>query len=68
MFAIEEAEEQSFQIVSEDEASISDGLLGSATPLAQALFGAQEGDEIEVILPSGANCRYEVTAVSDKKR
>lgn len=63
VFGIEEEEEQSFQIVSDDEAEISRGLLGAGTPLATALFGAQEGQVVRVLLGNGSNSDYEVTHV-----
>ncbi len=63
VFATEEAEEQSFQIVSDDEADISAGLLARSSPLAEALYGAQEGDEVDVELEGRDGCTYEVTSV-----
>lgn len=66
VFLIEEGEEQSFQIVSDDEADISAGLLGASSPLARALFGAREGDTVEVTLESGQMCDYEVTHIKAK--
>ncbi len=67
VFNIDEAEEQTFVVVSQDEASVGAGLVDQASPLAQALFGAQEGDEVEVVLPRGNTCRYEVTAIGIPK-
>lgn len=40
--------ERSFQIVGEDEADITRGLLSVRAPLARALIGGREGDEVEV--------------------
>lgn len=63
VFAIEEQEERSFQIVSADEADIGRELLGATSPLARALYGAQEGDEVTTVTKSGSACDYEVTHI-----
>ncbi|TVZ38818.1 transcription elongation factor GreA [Alteromonadaceae bacterium 2753L.S.0a.02] len=64
VFSVDEEEEQSFQIVSRDESLSGRGLLDQSSPLAQALFGAREGDVVDVRLPNGSNCAYEVTHVN----
>jgi transcription elongation GreA/GreB family factor len=64
VFLTEEGEEQSFQIVSDDEADPSAARVGASSPLARALFGAQEGDCVTVELQSGSSCEYEVTHIS----
>ena len=46
-------EEQTFQIVGEDEADISQGLLSVTSPLARALIGKQSGESVEVATPRG---------------
>lgn len=63
VFAIEEEEEQSFQIVSRDESFSGPGLLDQSSPLAQALFGAVEGQVVSVVLENRSNCQYEVTHI-----
>ncbi|SMF28461.1 transcription elongation factor GreA [Alteromonadaceae bacterium Bs31] len=63
VFGIEEEEEQSFQIVSRDESVSGHGLLDQGSPLAQALFGAREGDVVRVLLANGSNSDYEVTHI-----
>lgn len=63
VFSLDEEEEQSFQIVSDDEAQTAPGLIGSSAPLAQVLLGAIEGDVVRVILPNGSNSDYEVTHI-----
>ena len=63
VFGIEEEEEQSFQIVSEDESLERAGCLNWKAPLAQALFGAKEGEIVRVLLPNGSNSDYEVTHI-----
>jgi len=42
---------QAFQIVGEDEADPARGLVSWRSPLAQAVLGAKEGDEIEMEKP-----------------
>ena len=56
-------EEQTFQIVGEDEADISRGLLSVTSPLARALIGKGKGDSVEVATPRGAKS-YEVVTVA----
>jgi transcription elongation factor GreA len=54
--------EVKYQIVGEDEADIKSGLLSIGSPIARALIGKREGDEVEVSTPSGKRA-YEITAV-----
>ena len=54
--------EARYQIVGEDEADIKNGLLSIGSPIARALIGKREGDEVEVSTPSGKRS-YEITAV-----
>jgi len=56
-------EEQTFQIVGEDEADISQGRLSVTSPLARALIGKQTGESVEVSTPRGAKS-YEVVTVA----
>jgi transcription elongation factor GreA len=51
-----------YQIVGEDEADIKSGMLSIGSPIARALIGKTEGDEVEVVTPSGRRA-YEITAV-----
>jgi transcription elongation factor GreA len=55
-------EEQTFQIVGEDEADVGQGLLSITSPLARALIGKTVGDSVEVSTPRGAKS-YEVVTV-----
>jgi transcription elongation factor GreA len=52
----------SYQIVGEDEADIKAGLLSITSPIARAVIGKREGDEVEVEAPGGRK-RYEITGV-----
>src|SRR5579862_1946839 len=58
----ESDEEQTFQIVGEDEADVSRGRLSVTSPLARALIGKGKGDSVEVTTPRGAKS-YEVVTV-----
>src|SRR5437899_8491286 len=56
-------EEQTFRIVGEDEADISNGRLSVTSPLARALIGKGKGDSVEVSTPRG-NKSYEIVTVA----
>ena len=51
-----------YQIVGDLEADIKKGLISVSSPVARALIGKTEGDEIEILAPGG-NRSYEVVAV-----
>jgi transcription elongation factor GreA len=51
-----------YQIVGEDESDIKSGLLSISSPIARALIGKREGDEVEFMAPSGKRS-YEISAV-----
>ncbi len=55
-------EEQTFQIVGEDEADVSRGRLSVTSPLARALIGKAIGESVEVSTPRGAKS-YELVTV-----
>ncbi len=55
-------EEVRYQIVGEDEADIKQGLVSIRSPIARALIGKLEGEEVEVQTPSGRQ-DYELLAV-----
>jgi len=59
-------EEQTFQIVGQDEADISAGRLSVTSPLARALIGKKIGESVEVTTPRGAKA-YEVVKVRFKR-
>jgi transcription elongation factor GreA len=52
-----------YQIVGEDEADLKLGLVNVSSPLARALIGKEEGDEVEVQTPSGLK-HFEIVEVS----
>jgi transcription elongation factor GreA len=59
---VKDGTEARYQIVGEDEADIKVGLLSIGSPIARALIGKQEGDEVEVTTPSGRRA-YEISSV-----
>ena len=54
--------EMVYQIVGEDEADIKEGLISYTSPIARALIGKNEGDEIVFSAPGGEK-EYEVISV-----
>lgn len=59
---VESGREQTFTIVGATEADLKSGRLSAESPLAQALFGAAPGDEVDVATPRGAK-RWRVVAL-----
>jgi transcription elongation factor GreA len=51
-----------YKIVGEDEADIKTGMISYSSPIARALIGKNEGDEITFLAPGGEK-HYEVIAV-----
>lgn len=51
-----------YKIVSEFEADIDQGLISDSSPVARALIGKEEGDELEIKVPSGF-ANYEIINV-----
>jgi transcription elongation factor GreA len=54
--------EVQYQIVGEDEADIKAGLVSITSPIARAIIGKREGDEVEVEAPGGKRA-YEIMQV-----
>jgi transcription elongation factor GreA len=59
---VEDGTDVRYRIVGEDEADIKEGLLSISSPIARALIGKQEGDVVEVAVPSGRRT-YEIAEV-----
>jgi transcription elongation factor GreA len=62
LVAADDGSEARYQIVGEDEADIKAGLLSIGSPVARALIGKRQGDEVEIVTPSGRRA-YEIAAV-----
>jgi transcription elongation factor GreA len=58
----ESGNEVRYQIVGEDEADIKAGRVSITSPIARALIGKQEGDEVDLRTPGGDRS-YEILAV-----
>lgn len=54
--------EKKYQIVGEEEANIEQGFLSISAPLARALIGKEQGEEVEVQTPNGSK-GYEILKV-----
>lgn len=54
--------EITYRIVGEDEADIKTGLISVSSPIARALIGRTEGDDVTVIAPGGER-HYEIVDV-----
>ncbi|MDH3694224.1 MAG: transcription elongation factor GreA [Gammaproteobacteria bacterium] len=63
LFDEEQDSEVSYQIVGDLEADIAQGQISLGSPIARALIGKFEGDEVEVNTPGGLRS-YEVLSVS----
>lgn len=63
LFDMSEKTEVKYQIVGEMEADISIGLISISSPIARALIGKFEGDEVTVKAPGGDR-DYEILSVS----
>ena len=59
---LDDEKEVSYQLVGDDEADLSLGKVSIKSPIARALVGKFEGDEVEVITPGG-EVAYEIIAV-----
>ncbi len=62
LFEVEAKQEITYKIVGEDEADINSGLISYTSPIARALIGKNEGDEISFAAPSGDK-HYEIIEV-----
>lgn len=58
----ESGEKKIYQIVGEDEADIKTGMISYTSPIARALIGKSEGDEVSFSAPGGEK-HYEVIEV-----
>lgn len=59
---VETGEEMKYQIVGDDEADTKAGMISVNSPIARALIGKEEGDEVEVQVPGGLR-ELEIIAV-----
>ena len=59
---VESEEQVSYQIVGDIEADISHNRIAISSPIARALIGKEEGEDVRVQAPAGVR-EYEITAV-----
>ena len=53
LYDVETEDETRYRIVGEDEADITKGMLSVASPIARAIIGKRQSDEVEVQTPGG---------------
>ena len=53
LYDVDTEAELRYRIVGDDESDISAGLLSVSAPIARAIIGKREGDEIDVVTPGG---------------
>lgn len=62
LISVDDHSEVSYRIVGEDEADVKANLISVSSPIARALVGKSEGDEVVVKAPSG-DIHYEIERV-----
>lgn len=62
LYNLEAEESVTYQIVGEDEADVPAGKISVGSPIARALMGKNEGDEVTVNAPAG-DINYEIESV-----
>ena len=62
LYDTDKEEEVRYRIVGDDEANISAGLLSVSAPIARAIIGKRQGDEVDVKTPGGLKS-YEIMEV-----
>ncbi len=62
LYDIDNDEEIKYMIVGEDESDPSKGKISINSPIAKALLGKEEGDEVEVQVPAGTR-RFEIEEI-----
>ncbi|MGB0764543.1 MAG: transcription elongation factor GreA [Luminiphilus sp.] len=62
LISVDDDSEVSYRIVGEDEADVKANLISVSSPIARALVGKSEGDEVVVKAPSG-DIHYEIERV-----
>jgi transcription elongation factor GreA len=50
-----------YQLVMPEDANVEDGLISTASPIGRALLNKEEGDEVVVKTPNGAERHFEIT-------
>ena len=63
LYNMETEESVTYQIVGEDESDVASGKISVVSPIARAIMGKHEGDEVVVKAPAG-DLEYEIEAVA----
>lgn len=63
---VETEDETTYKIVGALEADIKSGSISVSAPMARALIGKEEGDEVEVVTPGGPKRKFEILSVEYK--
>ena len=62
LYSFEKEESVNYQIVGEDEADVSAGKISVISPIARAVMGKPEGEEVVVKVPAG-EVQYEIEKI-----
>tara|TARA_B100000519_G_C14118750_1_gene379381 strand:+ start:33 stop:509 length:477 start_codon:yes stop_codon:yes gene_type:complete len=62
LFNLDTDESVSYQIVGEDEADVADGKISVVSPIARAIMGKPDGEEVVVKVPAG-EVQYEIEKI-----
>ena len=65
LYNLETEESVTYQIVGEDESDVAAGKISVVSPIARAIMGKHEGDEVVVKAPAG-DLEYEIESVAHK--
>ncbi len=63
LYDIDNDTEVTYQIVGQDEYDPKKGLISIASPIGHALVGKTEGDEVEIVIPSGVK-HFEIEKIT----
>ncbi len=63
LYDVDNDEVVEYMIVGEDESDPESGKISIKSPIAMALLGKEEGDEVEVVVPAGKR-RFEIEQIS----
>ena len=54
LFDVDKEEEITYQLVTTEDANLSDGTISTTSPIGRGLLGKQDGDTVDVRIPDGA--------------
>ena len=62
LFDLDQEKEIQYQLVMPEDADVANGRISVSSPIGRALMGKQEGDEVNVTIPSGTK-NYEIVSL-----